>query len=77
MMVIPRVERDFGGGLVSINGFGFIGMMLLRDTITINVNIDNKDKDKNDPTTTTGVVQGLMEKHGGPMAVLNAVTYPR
>ena len=74
--MIPRVERDFGGGLVSINGFGFIGMMLLRD-ITITINVDNKDKDKNDQTTTTGVVQGLMEKQGGPMAVLNAVTYPR
>ena len=65
-MVVPRIERDFEGGLVSVNGFGFIGMMLLRDT----------DKDKNQDKDQTGV-HGLMEKLGGPMAVLNAVTYPR
>ena len=65
MMVVPRIERDFEGGLVSVNGFGFIGMMLLRDT----------DKDKNQDKDQTGV-HGLMEKLGGPMAVLNAVTYP-
>ena len=67
MMVVPRIERDFEGGLVSVNGFGFIGMMLLRDT--------DKDQDKDNDKDQTGV-HGWMEKHGGPMAVLNAVTYP-
>ena len=67
--MVPRIERDFEGGLVSVNGFGFIGMMLLSDTDK------DTDKDKNQDKDQTGV-HGLMEKLGGPMAVLNAVTYP-
>jgi len=67
MMVIPRIERDFEDGLVSVNGFGFIGMLLVKD--------NDKDKDQGSDKDEKGV-KGLMERKGGPMAVLKAVTYP-
>lgn len=65
MMVVPRVERDFEGGLVSVNGLGFVGMLLVND----------KGQGQDQQTGSSGV-HAWMEGKDGPIAVLNAVTYP-
>ena len=70
MLVVPRVARDFSNGLVGVNGFGFIGMLLVRD----------KGRDT-DPSTSADGLTAIEDKRTGlggtgPIAVLNAVTFP-
>lgn len=80
-MVVPRVKRDYfegqgqglgqeqeqGSSLMSVNGFGFIGMMLVRVPDNVDAGVDKGQG---------GQIHALMERNGGPLAVLNAVTSP-